>query len=69
METIPVLQRLYEWGVTTDCYLSVWQPEEKRDDPNVHARMKKYVNNVYNKKGRTPIDQMCGVKSHNNCTF
>jgi hypothetical protein len=59
METIPVLERLREWGATVDCYLSVWQPEEKRVNSEVLTRMRKYVNNVYNKKGRTPSDQMC----------
>ena len=37
METIPLLKKLYEWGVVVDCYLSVWMPLEKRLDPGNFA--------------------------------
>ena len=58
METIPVLQRLHEWGVTVDAYLSVWMPESKRLNPAVLSRVKKYVDKIYNKVGQTPTDQV-----------
>ena len=47
METIPLLQRLYEWGVQIDCYLSLWQDPAKRLDPKVKERVAKYVTNFY----------------------
>ena len=47
METIPLLRKLKEWGVVVDCYLSVWMPLKKRLDPNVHARVKDLVRNIY----------------------
>ena len=47
METIPLLQKLKEWGVVVDCYLSVWMPLKKRLDPNVHERVKGLVRNIY----------------------
>ena len=63
METIPVLQRLKEWGVTVDAYLSVWQPEEKRISQPVVNRVRKYVSNIFNKHGATPSDQMYKTSS------
>ena len=57
METIPVLQRLHEWGVTIDCYLSVWMPDTKRLDPTVQNRVSKYIDKIYNKVGQNPTDQ------------
>lgn len=47
METIPLLQRLFEWGVQIDCYLSMWQDPIKRLDPKVKDRVAKYVTNFY----------------------
>ena len=47
METIPLLQRLYEWGMQVDCYLSMWQDPAKRLDPKVKERVSKYVTNFY----------------------
>ena len=47
METIPLLQRLFEWGVQIDCYLSMWQDPAKRLDPKVKDRVAKYVTNFY----------------------
>ena len=47
METIPLLQRLHEWGVTVDCYLSLWMPAETRLDEAVQARVSKYVDHIY----------------------
>jgi UDP-glucose 6-dehydrogenase len=38
METIPLLQKLNEWGVEVDCYLSVWMSQENRLDPHVKER-------------------------------
>ena len=47
METIPLLQRLSEWGVEVDCYLSMWQDPAKRLSERVRARVSKYVANFY----------------------
>lgn len=47
METIPLLQRLSEWGVQVDCYLSMWQDPNKRLNEVVKARVAKYVSNFY----------------------
>ena len=47
METIPLLERLYEWGLQVDCYLSMWQDPPKRLDPKVKERVEKYVTNFY----------------------
>jgi hypothetical protein len=47
METIPLLQRLSEWGVQVDCYLSMWQDPNKRLNEVVKERVAKYVNNFY----------------------
>lgn len=57
METIPVLQKLKEWGVVTDAYLSVWMPDTKRLSPVVFSRVREYVDQVYNKVGHNPSDQ------------
>jgi len=47
METIPLLRRLTEWGVTVDCYLSLWMPKESRLDPDVQRRVSPFVDKIY----------------------
>merc|ERR1711871_93109 len=47
METIPLLQRLYEWGLEVDCYLSMWRDPKERLNPKVKERVEKYVTNFY----------------------
>ena len=47
METIPLLQRLYEWGLEIDCYLSMWRDPKERLNPIVKKRVEKYVTNFY----------------------
>ena len=42
-----LLQRLYEWGMEVDCYLSMWQDPSKRLDDKVRQRVSKYVTNFY----------------------
>lgn len=47
METIPLIKKLYDWGVFVDCYLSGWMPLERRQDPTVVERVKPFVNAIY----------------------
>ena len=47
METIPVLKKLHEWGVTIDCYLSVWMPDTKRLDLEVRNEINRKRNGLY----------------------
>merc|ERR1711871_13754 len=47
METIPLLQRLYEWGLEVDCYLSMRRDPKERLNQKVKERVEKYVTNFY----------------------
>ena len=42
-----LLQRLFEWGVQVDCYLSMWQDPSKRLSEKVRQRVAPYVANIY----------------------
>lgn len=52
METTPLVERLHEWGVEIDCYLSMFRGGMGKIDKKIKRGVGRYCNNFFTEKTR-----------------